>query len=238
MKDFWDVIAKNVQAYRNDVSGLNEQGVVLEDGSVVPCDILLLGTGFLETFPFFDSKQAIEMGLSHIREDSKEEAEWTRLYEAADQQVITDFPALKDSPGFELHSSITPHRLYNCIAPVNDDTVAFVGFLSLANMIRGAEVQALWATAYLDHEIELPSIVDRKSHISIETAWSRRRYPFYGRTGIAYDFEVVGYTDRLLQELGLTSHLRGWWAYWTRVCDASELRGCIEEYKLKLKKQS
>lgn len=239
--DFWECIAENVQIHRSDISELNEKAICLENGTFVPCEAILLGTGFVRAYPFFDTQQHIELGLSQPKAngDAKIEAEWDRLYEEADEKAISQFPILKESPGYIKNHSTTPYRLYNVIAPLNNQPIAFVGCVSAANMFTAAEIQALWTTAYLDRQIDLPPIEERKAQVALDNAWSKRRYPYYGQTsGIDFSFEHVLYCDRLLKELGLSSHVqRSWRSYWFAPNYASTFKGVKDEYLAKMKKQ-
>ena len=56
-----------------------------------------------------------------------------------------------------------------------------------------------------------------------------------GWLGNVIDFEMVSYTDKLLAELGLSSHrYKGsWWADLTDPCLASDYAGIIDEYRNK-----
>jgi len=43
-------------------------------------------------------------------------------------------------------------------------------------------------------------------------------------------FELVGYTDELLEQLGLKSYRKGWWRDLFAPCMASDFKGLKEEY--------
>ncbi|KAF2101687.1 FAD/NAD(P)-binding domain-containing protein [Rhizodiscina lignyota] len=241
VEDFWPTIAEKVHVYRNDISHLASDGIHLEDGPVIPCDIFLLGTGFKEEYPFFDAAEHTRLGLSHPPTSNAEQDEWLSLQEEADKEIISRFPMLARGPGFQKTPRVTPFRLYNAIASLSDPTIVFLGCVSLVNMFAGAEWQALWASAYLDGNIELPSKEEMKKQIAMDNQWSRRRYPFYGETsGICFDMECVLYGDRLLKELGCTSHIDGLsgWQYWTKVNFANQYKGVMGEYVANLKKQN
>ena len=64
-------------------------------------------------------------------------------------------------------------------------------------------------------------------------AFSRRRYPSRGAAGDYLFFELVWYTDRLLEEVGLRSHRKGWWKDWVEPCLAADLKGAKGEYRRK-----
>ena len=55
--------------------------------------------------------------------------------------------------------------------------MAFVGHVMVTNYFRLVEVQAIWATAYLDKRLALPPLHERKRKIAEFVAWCRRRYP-------------------------------------------------------------
>jgi dimethylaniline monooxygenase (N-oxide forming) len=238
LPDFWETIQTKVQVYRNDVASLSSAGVHLKDGPIIPCDALLLGTGFKHEYPFFSLSQHIEFGLSHPPTDTEEEAEWSKRTAEADQLLCTRFPIFKESPGYKAKPHLTPFRLYNAIAPLSDNTVAFVGCVSLVSMFLAAELQALWAVAYLDGDVALPTLEQQKEQIAMDNQWSRRRYPYYSATsGTVYDLDVVSYFDRILKELRLRSHVqKSWWGYWTGMNDVSVYRGLLEEYLANRKK--
>lgn len=67
-----------------------------------------------------------------------------------------------------------------------------------------------WATAFLDHELTLPSEESQREEIALLTAWCRRRFLCNGELGNFLPFESTRYTDKLLRELGLSSYLKGW----------------------------
>ena len=127
----------------------------------------------------------------------------------------------------------TPYRLYNGIAPIRDDSIALLNHIVVGNKFRAAEVQAIWAAAYLDKQLALPSLQQREADIALTTAWSRRRYLSNGEWGNCMTFETIGYTDKLLQELGFSSHRRGWLSNFFTPCTARDLGGIRGEYMAK-----
>lgn len=235
--DFWDTIAKNVHAYRSDVRGLETNAVVLEDGSKVHTDIVLCGTGWVHKYPFLTQNQIVDFGLPHPpEEDSEKEAKmWANLLETADQQVITEFPNLGNPPNHYYNtSSSTPNRLYNGIVPLNDDSIAFVGHVVLSNAFRAAEAQAIWITAYFDRHVKLPSKEQATKEIAYANAFSKRRYPAHGTTGNYFHLDLVGYTDKLMADVGLKSHKqKGWLGNFVDPCIASDFKDMKDEYRQK-----
>ena len=238
--DFWDVIAKNVRVYRNEISSMGSHSIILDDGLELSIDALLCGTGWKTHYPFFSAEQTCRLGLPHPpSEDSIEEKEhWAALLELADLRVVSEFPMLKDPPPYKQSETLTTTaRLYNCIAPLEDHSVVFLGRAHLSNSFRTAEAQAIWATAYFDDNIIIPPVEKAKEEIAYMNAFSRRRYPSHGGSGDYLFFELLWYTDKLLKDVGLASHRKGWRADLVDPCLASDMEGTRDEYKQKTEKR-
>lgn len=84
--------------------------------------------------------------------------------------------------------------------------MVFLGHIVIGNNFRAAECQALWAVAYLDGQLSLPSQEEMEKEVAMSTAWRRRRYLTKGALGHWLYFDLVSYTDALLEQLGLRSH--------------------------------
>ncbi|KAI4124944.1 MAG: hypothetical protein LQ338_004549 [Usnochroma carphineum] len=239
--DFWDTIAKNVSVFRENISELRDHSILLENGSEVPADTLFCGTGWDPHYPFLSKAQTVRFGLPHAAEDDNLPTleEWNALLEAADKQVAARFPQLAEPPAFfERGLNIKPIRLYNCMVPLSDNSILFLGNIYLSNAFRTAEAQAVWATAYLDNNVALPPSEQAKQDIAYMAAFSKRRYPSHGKTGNYFHMDLVGYTDKLLRDVGLFSHRKYWW--WQDLfspCLASDLRQVKDEYLAKFGKQ-
>lgn len=233
--DFWDTLAKNVHVHRNDISSMKPHAIVLDDGTEVPADAILCGTGWKFHYPFFSAEQAQSLGLPHSpEEDSLEETKlWDSLLESADKRVLAEFPFFAHPPPYiKPEVPTTTTRLYNCIAPLGDPSVCFLGRAHLSASFRTAEAQAIWATAYFDGSITLPPLEQAQREVAYMNAFSRRRYPSHGAAGDFLFFEVVSYTDKLLEDVGLKSHRKGWW--WSDMVDpclAADLKGARDEYR-------
>lgn len=233
--DFWDLISQKVNVYRSDLSGTTTNSIILNDGREVPTDVLLCGTGWNTSYPFFSSKQVFELGLPHDPcKDSEEEGQsWKDLMDAADRQILKQYPILASPPpdckpiG---DTSLTPARLYHGIASLADTSIVFLGRARVSNNFRGAEAQAVWATAYWDEHLTLPPFKQAQREVAYMNAFSRRRYPSRGVDGINFHTDLVWYTDRLLCEAGLTSHRKGWWEDSDEPCLASDFKDCKDEY--------
>ncbi|SMY21067.1 unnamed protein product [Zymoseptoria tritici ST99CH_1A5] len=235
--DFWDTIARNVRVHRHDIERLADHIVVLQDGPSLPIDIIICATGFTNEYPFFTSQQKVDLGLPHTVSDSADEKEWVGLEAAADMEVLSRYPKLAHAPATKqnhLTKNSTPNRLYNNIAPLSDRSIAFVGNVYAPNGFRVAEVQAIWTTALFDGLIQLPSIDAMRKEIAWVNAFMKRRYPTHGAGGNYLQYDMMGYIDRLLGEVGLKSHLQvWWWRRWMFPMIAADLGSVAEEFEEK-----
>jgi dimethylaniline monooxygenase (N-oxide forming) len=238
--DYWDVIAKNVQVYRGDVRHLEKDTVVLEDGTKVRTDVLLCATGWKQQHPYFDADDAARIGLP-IKPKEKELVQeewqhWSKLDEEADRKVLARWPYLASVPQFRTYKvTTTPYRLYKNVIPPNDPSIAFLGLEYVPNSYHVAAVQAIYAIAILDGCLQLPPQAEMEKDIAFIDRWCARRYPVHGWQGNVLDYEMLSYTDHLLEEMGLSSHRprTSWWRDLTDPCLASDYAGLVDEYRKK-----
>ncbi|MCJ1246719.1 monooxygenase [Trapelia coarctata] len=234
--EFFDLIAQNVRIYSADILSLGPNLVHLQTGEKIPSDALLCGTGWVPSLQFLSPPLCIELGLPYPRASTphSEQALWTQLEAAADERVLASFRQLAHPPPYyQRPVTHTPYRLYKHITPLCDAearSIVFIGHIHVGSYFRAVESQAIWATAYLDGKLALPSEEKRREEVALFTAWCRRRYLSNGQGGNWMTFELVGYTDSLLKEVGLRSHRKGWWRDLFEPCTAKDLRGLREEY--------
>ncbi|KIW42881.1 uncharacterized protein PV06_06386 [Exophiala oligosperma] len=217
--DFWDTIAPNVDVYNEDIARLDGSTIEFKNGDQVEVDAIICGTGFREGCSFFSQKDQMNLGLVHPDEwdtaDMSEE--WRKLDAEAEKVVrqryysVSPPPPVPDQLG-DIIRTDTPYRLYRNIVPVSDTNhnIAFVGFGSLPNMSLASEVSAIWTTAYLDRLLKLPSEEDMKKDVAYVATYLRMRFPAYGRYGNFYAVDYHHQMDRLLGDLNLASHRKGW----------------------------
>lgn len=240
--DFWDVISENVRIFHENVVELGKHSVRLKDGNEISADCLFCGTGWDEaSFGFFDTATAVELGIPHDFKDeiSEDSEHWSGLVKAADEEVVKRFPMLASPPDHARRlPRTTPYRLYNCIAPLHDNSIAFIGYAICANYFKAVECQAIWATAFLDHKLKLPSVEVQQREVAKLIAGCRRRYLSNGELGNFIPFESTSYTDRLLQELGLSSHRRGFLRDYFFPADSQDFVGLKDEYIAKYMDES
>ena len=235
--DFWETVAPNVHIYLDDVLEVHKKLIRLKKGDEIACDVLLCGTGWdAASFDFFEPEHLVQLGLPHLHkyEPSEESKLWARLEQHADPEILEQFPMLANPPE-HLHrpSSTTPYRLYNGIGPLKDESIVFIGYSIVTNYFQGVECQAIWATAFLDQNIKLLSLEYKQAEISKMIAYNKRRYLSSGERGNYVAFESNFYLDKLLREVGLSSHLGGWFKNYFIPRTAQDLAGLKDEYLAK-----
>lgn len=212
--DFWPLVAENVTVYRDDVEYLSHKTVHLSNGEQFPCDAVLCGTGWSPGLDFFSPELLMELDLPHNPADEPQEitAKWKKMMLEADEKIIQKYLLLANPPPHpHQHILTTPYRLWNGIAPLKDDSIVFLNHITAGNKIFIAEAQAMWAVAYFDRNIAVPSVEEREREIANFVAWSRRRYLSSGELGNFALFEIVTYIDKLLEGIGGTGRWKGWW---------------------------
>ena len=240
--DFWESVAQNVDVYRKDIDHLEKGRIVFTDGTSTDADAILCGTGFKDTVPFFTEEQRVQLGLPHSMsaEPTEMQKEWERLNTAAEEKVMRRFYSITAPPSpppasklGDISPETTPFRLYSGIAPLSPSfahTIAFIGFATITNMFASSELSAIWATAYLDGHLSLPSEEKMREDVAYVTTYMRMRCPTYGRVGNWYIFDLHQFVDRLMGEVGLRGYRKGWWGDLVRPLLTEDWRGLRDEY--------
>lgn len=239
--DFFDTVAQKVRIYCGDVRGLEKDNILrLETGEEIPSDVILCGTGWVPSLQFFSENQCREFGLPHLiaQESIDQKTRWADLEAEADLKVLATFPQLASPPPHYQKPAVhTPYRLYRHIVPldesgsaIEDRSIVFIGQIEVGNYFPSAECQSLWAIAYLDGKLILPSKEEQEKEVALFTSWCRRRYLSNGEDGNNMTFELIGYLDTLLQDLGLSSHRKGWFKDLFSPCWARDFAGLEAEF--------
>ena len=121
---------------------------------------------------------------------------------------------------------------------MRDDFIAFIGHVLVGNYFSVTEAQAIWATAYLDQQLALPSVAEGEQDIALFTSWCRRRYLNNGENGNWMTFEFIVYSDRLLHQVGLFSNRKGWSQNFFSPCMMRDMAGLRDEYLPKYSKDA
>lgn len=219
---------------------MEEDAVVLDDGTRVKTDVLLSATGWKQSYSFFNDAEAARVGVPvHLSETACVEelkSHWSTMEAEADKKVLIRWPNLAQTSSYKpLHRDTTPYRLYNFTIPPADPSMAFLGVQLVPNSYHAAIAQTLYAIAVLDGKISLPSQPEMEEHIAFMNAWCARRYPVHGWKGNVLDYEMTSFTDHLLNHLGQSSHrnTESWWSDLTDPCLASDYAGLVDEYRRK-----
>jgi dimethylaniline monooxygenase (N-oxide forming) len=240
--DFWTTITTKMHIYREDVVRLTENGVVLQGDELEDVDAIICATGWRPSYEtFFDQSLADYLGLPvpiHGASADTEDSRWNTADEAAEIEIGQRFPRLQYPPPHNPKiSHLSPFRLYRNMIPTdiqNYPGIVFLGHISVGNNFRAAEVQALWAVAYLTGIMKLPSQKEMERDVALKLAWCGKRYLSKGQLGHWLYYDLVPYTDTLLEDVGLNSHRRkGWWGDFWKPCVAADLGGLLEELREK-----
>lgn len=235
-EDFFNIIASRVQVHREDIDRAEEHSLMLTSGVSVHADAIIYATGWLPTHLHIEDSLAMDLGLpvSSPREAAADSKHWETLLAQADKQVLKRFPLLGQCPADHEHPrKMSSFKLYKSIVPLRDHSIVFLGKMMLGNHFRNAEVQALYAIAVLDGTLKLPPLNVMEQEIATTQAWCSRRYLAKGELGSWFYFDMVPYTDMLLEHLGLVSHRKNGWKDLLEPCWAADLEGLVEEYKSK-----
>ncbi|KAN0099861.1 FAD/NAD(P)-binding domain containing protein [Hyaloscypha variabilis] len=232
----WDNVA-NATVLRDEVESAEGKDLILKSGKRVTCDAVIAATGWSNTYPMFDNALATELGLplpfQTPQEDGKAVAEWETLLAEADKKVVETFPRLANLPTYpHPEPKSTPNKLFRSIIPISGDidhSIAFVGAIGSAQSLNVAEIQALWAAAYLSKKLTLPTVEKMKQEVALATAWRKRRYLEDGYNVI---FEHVQYMSLLLRDLGLNDQRKG--GGWRELLEpyvSADFKGILDEWR-------
>lgn len=176
---------------------------------------------------------AEELGLPLLpaEADAQTAKGWEARIKTANTEVIETSPRLRNVPTYPDHTpKSTSSRLYRFIVPASGDedrSITFLGTVGTTQSFTVAEVQALWAVAYLSGKLPLPSTEQMKDDVALATALRRRRYLGDGYTFV---FDQIPYTSMLLRDLGMEDHRKG--GGWKEILSpyvCKDYRGILEE---------
>ncbi|KAF1998428.1 FAD/NAD(P)-binding domain-containing protein [Amniculicola lignicola CBS 123094] len=235
--DFYDTIATKVKVHRQNIDHIDLYSVELTDGTSLEADAIIYATGWRDATPYLSPSAAYALGVAADPAgiDPAREQVWITFEKAAESQVVKRFPILAHPPPcYKPERKESPFRLYKGILPIRDRSIAFLGKTELANHTYNAEIQSLFAVAALDGTLKLPEEDDMESDIALVRAWQTKRYPAKGGSGKWFWFDIVPYSDALLEELGLKSHRTRGLGGMFKPTLAQDLKGLIGEYKGKV----
>ncbi|RPA80090.1 FAD/NAD(P)-binding domain-containing protein [Ascobolus immersus RN42] len=199
--------------------------------STIPSTAVILATGWNAPYPFFSDSLKMELGLPVPISSypANLHQHWEELDQAADKELLAKLPFLKYSPLDSSPLTHTQFRQYRYIVPTAHFSPSFpphlrnivFGGTAQANLhILSAEMQAIWGVAYLLSSASpdlyplptLPkSLNEAEYHTALQTRFQERKYPGRGREIPSLLWEYIGYTDALLNDIGLQGRGMGLW---------------------------
>lgn len=213
--DFWSYIHPNtapITVHRAEITHISGTTVALSNGTVLSPSAHIWATGWTRnSTPITDPTLALDAGvptpLSLVPAATTQH--WTTLEAAATTLVLSTFPQLAAPPPYHIiPRTHTPYRLYRLIAPPPmaaraDTSLAFVGMLHTSATGMVAELQALWAVAYLDGKIDLrergangvETLRAMEDEVAQAGVYMRRRYLNLGEksANLTFEFMPVGF---------------------------------------------
>ena len=96
-------------------------------------------------------------------------------------------------------------------------------------MLFQAEMQAMWAVAYFDGNLQLPTLEEMEKDVATNIAYIKRRYLSNGQAGNYMVFDMIPYADRLMREMGVEKAWSGRKSTFG-VNRPADLGRCWEEY--------
>lgn len=239
--DFWSIMAEdNVEFFREDITQISGNTIFMPFDAV-SLDVIICATGWQPSYrKFLDQDLARNLGLPVTLPEPErrpasaaDHVKWFELEQAADDEICRRFPRLQKPPLRHRSTTQSPFRLYKYMVPTDPKMrgIVFLGHIVIGNNFRAAECQALWA---VDGQLSLPSKEDMEKEVAMSIAWCRRRYRSKGELGHWLYFDLLPYTDALLQQLGLESHRKkGRAKDFFTPCVAEDLKDLSSELKLK-----
>ncbi|KAL8847081.1 MAG: hypothetical protein Q9221_007868 [Calogaya cf. arnoldii] len=197
LPDFWPTIhAGNVRIVRDNLATMKDDTLLLESGTLIETDFVVMCTGWGDHFSMFDDETKAELGLptynnsKQLPPSSRLSAAdymcWEKYDKAADKSVNDRLPFLAQAPtSMNAHTNdVQPHRrwrLYRRSIPMqlalkNDRSLAIMGQIHTVQTPLVADIQSFWTILYLLGKLDLPDKETMAREIAEWNAWTRKRY--------------------------------------------------------------
>jgi hypothetical protein len=240
--DIYDLVrGGRVVVIRQDLTKLEGDRIILQNGQKIKTDVVICGTGY-KSEPSFPPEPQDKQLLWGKPVPLLQDNMFPPLNAKADIELLQRFPILSKSPNrHELQPGLTLWRLWRFIAPPSQvysglHSLVFLNGITTLQTIIKCELVSLWAYAYLNNALLAKPKSDEE--VMYEAAlWSRfgKWSRPIGLQGKAADMflESLPYYDLLLRDLGLRSWIKGWgilgeiFGGWYEPMD---YRGLIEEW--------
>jgi hypothetical protein len=245
--DFFEFVRNGqIRVHIADITQLSDHTVHLSSGDTLETDVLICGTGWKDT-PQLNFVTQKELGLpGHASSSAKEHIP------KADAEIFRTCPKLQNQPASRHFKPMSdkkeeltpePYRLFRFMVPpafIQSRTLAFAGaYRSPATTII-AQTQALWITAFLDHQIPAltcPSgiVPERVLYETVlHTQFGKWRYSRgFGARFPELWFDCLPYVDLLLKDIGVQNERKKtWWAERFTPYMPADYLGIVDEYKM------
>jgi hypothetical protein len=243
--DFFDFVRNGtIRVHIADITQLSHKTVHLSNGHTLETDVLICGTGWKDT-PQINFVTERELGLpGHMPLSAKD------YIAKADATILQSCPKLQNQPPSRKVMPMTdnmaettpePYRLYRFMVPpafIDSRTLAFAGaYRSPATTII-AQTQALWITAFFDHQISGLDVDSKhdSSRIMYETVlhtqFGKWRYSKgFGARFPELWFDCLPYVDLMLMDVGVSNQRKNsWWAERFTPYMPADYIGIVSEY--------
>ncbi|KAF7909499.1 uncharacterized protein EAF01_003217 [Botrytis porri] len=241
--DIFELVRKGaISVHIGDIVNLSANTVSLSNGEKIQTDAFACATGWKHTTPLEFLPRGIDLGLPHT--PGSEEP--TDLIERADKEILSKFPKLKEEPLAVKRvkpmegapdGRLEPYRLFRFMVPpkfVKSRDIIFLGCMTSVSTGFLAQFQALWATAFFNNKVLIPSDVEYQT--ILHSRFGKWRYPSgFGARHPDSVFDGLPYYDMLLQDMGLRSHRKSSW-FWEvfEPYSAKDYIGVVDELKQKI----
>lgn len=213
----WIHEGKHITVFREDITNLVGNKVVLSNGDALVTDVLLYATGYEIAQNIFSLEDSVSFGLPTRKDQYPEELTqyWADLETKADSTVDECFPRLASPPPIRwVKHTHTPYRLYRHIVPVpllrtRDRSLIFAGTVTAVSTAIMSEVVCLWSIAWLTDNLDIDAHpADADWDIALRNSFSRKRYLNIGARApyVLYDWMPVR-NDQLISLIHCTAGL-------------------------------
>lgn len=224
MDDFWSTLKTgNITILRDNIDVVTSTGTVLRSGQQLDADYVINCTGWGDHFGFLSPELKHELGIPPYGVSKSADAQkidvWELYDKEADAVIAQQLPILAAGPrdGKPRADRILAQRrwrLYNRCVPLtnartNDRSIVILGQIHTTQTPTIAEVQSLWAVAYMLGEINLPEEPTLIKEVAEWNAWTRKRYLGVGERYPYALFDWIPYLDRLLHDMGIKTQRKG-----------------------------
>lgn len=199
-----------IQVHRATIISMLQSEITLSNGEVFPSDAAIFTTRYQSQPTLFTPADGLALGVNFsLTEETLENANYLAdMGSKAEKDVLKKHPILRSPPPYH-KKEVThmPYRLYRNIVPSSlaaqkDRSLVFLGCLADVQTTLYTEVAALWAVAWLDGLLDLPTSKEAMDHnIAMMSAWSRHRYLSRDRVRQIASSEI--YTNLLMRDMSL-----------------------------------